>query len=535
MRGEVISAASSRISKPTFANNSIPSRLNVNTTNKQIHIDSNVTTTLNKTASDAVSNKATTGTNQVSAKDVAAVKSRVMLQLNGGASHLEDSGIASGYESVFNILEKTVAHRERHSLMLVGPRSCGKSTIVNKALDRLEEEYSNEFLAIHLNSSIHSDDNTAVREIARQLDFNTRRKLDEDGGALRSYQLETTVERKSIHETFANILNVLSISLENAKDSEEKYMPLVFVIDEFEKFTSNHKQTLLYNLLDMSQNSDIPITVIGLTTKINAKDHMEKRVNSRFSQRIITISPTPTFPAFLQNAMSGLLLNNEFVESMACPYYGRAWNESVKNKFEQDQCNILNTLCLRNFNTTKNYREMNNVFKIMVSEISLDRPYFDSLGLSDAIQRYSPMGNLQSAVNSLSDSELILLVAAAKWAEKFDSPTLNFNLAFAEYKALMKESDAAINPSRSLSLNSMKVNKKHWSKKALRNCWEVLFKCNLLIEPVSASTTHSASTERRTIKTVNIDDNAMVLLDITLDELNVLVADDRLAKKLLTL
>lgn len=153
--------------------------------------------------------------------------------------------------------------------------------------------------------------------------------------------------------------------------------------------------------------------------------------------------------------------------------------------------------------------------------------------MSDVIQKCTLIGNLQSAVCSLSDSELLILVAAAKWIEKFESPTVNFNLAFCEYISLMKESDSVANAS--FSINNMKVNKKHWSKKALRNSWEVLFKCNLLVEPLSTLSTQSASTERRAIKTVVIDDNTMVLLDITLDELNVLVGDSRLAKKLLRL
>lgn len=510
----------------TYKNSGTSSNLIFDTTNVQTYGNSNVHDSSNKAVS-------TAGTSAISKKDVEAVKSRIMSQLNGGLIHIEDSNINSGYETVFNILEKTVFQRERHSLLLVGPRSSGKSTIVNKALGRLKKKYLNEFLVIHLNASIHSDDNTAVREIARQLDLTTKRKFDEEGVASSTYRHEFTIERKSIHETFANILNVLSISLENVEDLEKKHTPLIFVIDEFEKFTSNNKQTLLYNLLDMSQNSDIPITVIGITTKINARDNMEKRVNSRFSQRILTISPTMKYPDFLRNAISGLLLSESFLELMDLPDYGKVWNENVKNIFEKSEGNLLNTLCLRNFNTTKNYREINNVFKVLLSEISTDRPVLDNLGLNDIIRRCTLIGNLQSAVYSLSDSELLMLVSATKWVEKFNSPTVNFNLAFAEYKSLMKESDHF--SSASFSLNNMKVNKRQWSKKALRNSWEVLFKCNLLMEPLSTSTTQSASTERRTIKTVIVDDNTMLLLDITLDELNLLVADGRLAKKFLRL
>ena len=512
--------------------------VNSSTANVQDHGDPNVYTSLNEQVppvSDPI--EPTTNAGNILESDVTDIKFRLMSQLNGDITHIDDSSIVTSYQIVFNILEKTVAQRERHSLLLVGPRSSGKSTIVKKALDRLRKEFLNEFLVIQLNASIHSDDNAAVREIARQLDLTTKRQFDKEGGgdlASSAYHIESTIERKSIHETFANILNVLNINLENKEESQNKLLPLIFVVDEFEKFTSNSKQTLLYNLLDMSQSSEIPITVIGLTTKINARDNMEKRVNSRFSQRIMSVLPTTKYPDFLKNAISPFLLNDAFVKSMNAPHYGKTWNENVRKLLQEDEKGMFHALCLRNFNTIKNYREINNVLKILLSEISISHPYFDTKMLDHVIQRYTLVGNLQSAVNSLSDSELLLLVAAAKWAEKFNSPTINFNLAFAEYKLLMKESDSLT--SASFSLNSMKVNKKHWSKKALRNSWEVLFNCNLLIEPSSTlSGTQSLSTERRTIKTVMVDDNAMVLLEITLDELNILISDGRLARRLLQL
>ena len=512
--------------------------VNSSTANVQDHGDPNVYTSLNEQVppvSDPI--EPTTNAGNILESDVTDIKFRLMSQLNGDITHIDDSSIVTSYQIVFNILEKTVAQRERHSLLLVGPRSSGKSTIVKKALDRLRKEFLNEFLVIQLNASIHSDDNAAVREIARQLDLTTKRQFDKEGGgdlASSAYHIESTIERKSIHETFANILNVLNINLENKEESQNKLLPLIFVVDEFEKFTSNSKQTLLYNLLDMSQSSEIPITVIGLTTKINARDNMEKRVNSRFSQRIMSVLPTTKYPDFLKNAISLFLLNDAFVKSMNAPHYGKIWNENARKLLQEDEKGMFHTLCLRNFNTTKNYREINNVLRILLSEISISHPYFDTKMLDHVIQRYTLVGNLQSAVNSLSDSELLLLVAAAKWAEKFNSPTINFNLAFAEYKLLMKESDSLT--SASFSLNSMKVNKKHWSKKALRNSWEVLFNCNLLIEPSSTmSGTQSLSTERRTIKTVMVDDNAMVLLEITLDELNILISDGRLARRLLQL
>lgn len=43
---------------------------------------------------------------------------------------------------------------------------------------------------------------------------------------------------------------------------------IVFVLDEFDLFAQHKNQTLLYNLLDVSQSAKTPIAVIGLTCRL---------------------------------------------------------------------------------------------------------------------------------------------------------------------------------------------------------------------------------------------------------------------------
>lgn len=44
--------------------------------------------------------------------------------------------------------------------------------------------------------------------------------------------------------------------------------PAIFVLDEFDLFAHHKNQTLLYNLLDVSQSAQAPIAVVGLTCRL---------------------------------------------------------------------------------------------------------------------------------------------------------------------------------------------------------------------------------------------------------------------------
>ena len=48
-------------------------------------------------------------------------------------------------------------------------------------------------------------------------------------------------------------------------------------------------QALLYNLFDVMQSGDSVLCVVGLTTRLDAVELLEKRVKSRFSHRHILL------------------------------------------------------------------------------------------------------------------------------------------------------------------------------------------------------------------------------------------------------
>lgn len=96
---------------------------------------------------------------------------------------------------------------------------------------------------------------------------------------------------------------------ENRADETAK--SVVFVLDEFDLFTTHPRQTLLYNLFDIAQARKAPIVVLGLTTRIDVVETLEKRVKSRFSHRYVHLSLPKSLPAFWEVCREGLLVETE--------------------------------------------------------------------------------------------------------------------------------------------------------------------------------------------------------------------------------
>jgi origin recognition complex subunit 4 len=79
--------------------------------------------------------------------------------------------------------------------------------------------------------------------------------------------------------SFSEHLEFLLASLKTGDKSTSR--PIVFVLDEFDLFCDHRNQTLLYNLFDTAQSKSAPILVVGISSKIDVVESMEKRVKSR--------------------------------------------------------------------------------------------------------------------------------------------------------------------------------------------------------------------------------------------------------------
>ena len=133
----------------------------------------------------------------------------------------------------------------------------------------------------------------------------------------------------SMSTTLAHILTLLTRT-----SSTSSHRPLVIVIDQFEQFAHRPRQALLYCLLDAVQASSYApgMIVIGVTTRVDAPEFLEKRVKSRFSHRIVHVSP-PSLDQYMILARTALLAGTTPDPSSS---FATAWYEEVDQLLQDE-------------------------------------------------------------------------------------------------------------------------------------------------------------------------------------------------------
>jgi origin recognition complex subunit 4 len=238
-------------------------------------------------------------------------------------THLDDE-----YSKVYTLLESTITAGEGNSMLVVGARGSGKTALVNKALSELTKEQKEYFHVVRLNGFIQTDDKLALREIWRQL--GREMEIDEDAS-------------KSYADTLTMLLALLSHPDEIAGEAVDRVAKSVIIImDEFDLFATHARQTLLYNLLDIAQSRKAPIAVLGLTTKFDVTERLEKRVKSRFSHRYVHLPLSKSLKAFQDVCRAALSIQPEdltFDEQVAITQaVPHTQTKRKKDKIELSDC-----------------------------------------------------------------------------------------------------------------------------------------------------------------------------------------------------
>ena len=70
----------------------------------------------------------------------------------------------------------------------------------------------------------------------------------------------------------------LRFLVDTVKHEAGRGTAIVVVMRHFERFTERRKQTLLHNLFDLTQNPDVRLAIIGLSTYQNVTFNLEKRI-----------------------------------------------------------------------------------------------------------------------------------------------------------------------------------------------------------------------------------------------------------------
>ncbi|KAI1108092.1 origin recognition complex subunit 4 C-terminus-domain-containing protein [Nemania sp. NC0429] len=395
---------------------------------------------------------------------------RVLLDRCSGNRKIKLRGASEAYDKAYQLVEQTVLAGEGNSMMVIGGRGCGKTTMMEEILSDLRAEHEEAFHVVRLNGFIHTDDKLALKEIWRQLG--------------KEMEIEDDIIGKTNNyaDTMASLLALLSHP-EEITGAEEGVTSksVVFIIDEFELFATHARQTLLYNLFDIAQARKAPIAVLGLTTRIDVVESLEKRVKSRFSHRYVYLSLPRSLPAYWDICKQGLVVDKEdlvaegFDTSLqGLDEFHLYWDKKIEAlrqtpAFEDHlEYQYYTTKSVSGFLTSC----IQPLSALSTSSLDLALP-----SRPEAITLEPQESKLQ-LLAALSDLELALLISAARLDIVAHTDTVNFAMAYDEYSAQMGRQRVQTASSGLLALGG---GARVWSRGVAVVAWERLVWLGLLI------------------------------------------------------
>ncbi|KAK9473677.1 origin recognition complex, subunit 4 [Dipodascopsis tothii] len=429
---------------------------------------------------------------QESDENVDQVKAHILSKVHG-RRRVPLVGLDEVYNKIYSLMEQTVTEGEGNSCLLIGPRACGKTAVVETALAELRRQHPYEFLTVRLSGFAQTDDKMALREISTQLEAERAAmdapadRDDTEGRARRS---------KPSSEVMARLLALLAHPEEHGTSYD--VVSIVVVLDEFDRFTMHARQMLLYNLFDIAQSRKAPVCVIGVSARMNAGDMLEKRVKSRFSHRVLQVAPAATVGAFWQVARQCLTVERDAAgqyvlrdgpaKTPALAAAAESWNRNVDELYA-DASGAVRQLVERVFVTTKDVRQLCLAWAVAVAMAGARYPHMTPRMVTD--HSIQPLDSQLEYVLGLSELELVLLICATRVELKYttgadgeqtvakkDGPgVINFNIVYDEYHSLSVKSKLDRNAAGSIVDSVVRI----WGRELAMAAWENLESAQLIV------------------------------------------------------
>ncbi|KAI1877407.1 hypothetical protein JX265_003415 [Neoarthrinium moseri] len=394
---------------------------------------------------------------------------RVLIDRCSGNRRIKLKGQEEAYEKAYQLVEQTVLAGEGNSMMVIGARGCGKTLLVESIVRDLVAENHDSFHVVRLNGFIHTDDKLALKEIWRQL--GKEMEVEDDMNKTSNYA-----------DTLASLLALLSHPSEiTGADDGVTSKSVVFVIDEFDLFATHARQTLLYNLFDIAQARKAPIAVLGLTTRVDVVESLEKRVKSRFSHRYVHLSLPKSLLAYWDICKQGLLVDKEDLETEGFDLsldgldeFRAYWDQQVEALYKapsfQDHLEY-------HFYTTKSVAGLLTTFILPLSALSATSPRL-KIPSSPALPGLDAPDSKLHLLAALSDLDLALLIAAARLDIVAHTDTVNFAMAYDEYSSQMGKQRLQ---SASSGMVALGAGGRVWGRAVAIMAWERLVSLGILI------------------------------------------------------
>ncbi|KAK3294809.1 origin recognition complex subunit 4 C-terminus-domain-containing protein [Chaetomium fimeti] len=396
---------------------------------------------------------------------------RVLLDRCVGKRRIKLRGQGEAYEKAYQLVEQTVVAGEGNSMMVIGARGCGKTTLVESIITDLSRQHENQFHVVRLSGFIHTDDKLALREIWRQL------------GKEMEVEDELVNKTTNYADTMASLLALLSHPSEIAETQDGMTSrSIVFVIDEFDLFATHARQTLLYNLFDIAQARKAPIAVLGLTTRIDVVESLEKRVKSRFSHRYVYLSLPKSLPVYWDICKQGLSIDDEDMarEGIDPKLKGHDafwvwWNGKIDSVYKtQGFTDHLES----HFFGTKSVSAFLTTCILPLAALSPAAPSLRVPAAGGLVPSLEPPDSKLHLLGSLSDLDLSMLISAARLDIVAHTDTVNFAMAYDEYTSLMSRQRVQTASSGMLALGG---GARVWGRGTAGIAWERLVALGLLV------------------------------------------------------
>lgn len=406
----------------------------------------------------------------------------IVLQKLTSKRHTPLANLDDEHAKVSNVITQAVTAGESNSMLLIGSRGSGKTALINQALRAQAIEHPDDFHVVRLNGFIHTDDKIALREIWRQL--GREMELDEEENNLKNYA-----------DTLTSLLALLSHPAEQGREQAQGQITksVIFILDEFELFASHPRQTLLYNLFDIAQSRKAPITVLGLTTKIDVAESLEKRVKSRFSHRYVHLSSAKSLTAFQDACKAALVVREDDLsddEKAALSKISSKTASKPSGSVIEQWSNLVDTLFLQDemlahlrhiYYTSKSVPAFHFSMLLPMSSLPTD----SATSASDLITHLTPSPSLSgpdsklSLLAGLSTLHLALLICAARLTAIHAQDTIPFAQAYEEYKSIASKAKIQASASGALAQGG---GARIWGKDVARDVWVELVGMGLVME-----------------------------------------------------
>ncbi|KAE9363079.1 hypothetical protein N431DRAFT_490007 [Stipitochalara longipes BDJ] len=396
---------------------------------------------------------------------------RLLLDKLTGQKRIRLRGYDEEMKKVHQVVEQTILAGEGNSILVIGAKGSGKSTLVESVISDLSDQREN-FHVVRLNGFIHTDDKLALKEIWRQL--GREMELDDD----------TTGKTSNYADTLASLLALLSHPSEISEaQTNQTAKSVIFVLDEFDLFTTHSRQTLLYNLFDIAQAKKAPIVVLGLTARIDVVESLEKRVKSRFSHRYVHLSLPRSIPAFWDICKAGLTVDMDEVESEGFgtgaagqDEFLSLWQNMIENLYSKDE--TFKRHIELQFYRNKSVPEFFTSCVLPIANLSGRKfPLTGKSFTSTSLFLSAPDSKLE-LLRGLSELELALLIAAARLDIILDTDTCNFAMAYDEYSSLTSRYKIQTS---STGVTALGASAKVWGRDVSLAAWERLAEYELLV------------------------------------------------------